>query len=215
MKINHIIILLFLVSVKSFSQEIDGNKVSQIYEVRGLTAAQVFSKINFAIALIYQNANDVIVFNDPDSKRIVIKAMAMVPVINSYKLINPKDPSLLDYVDYNHDYTIILEARDDKFRIEMQYQDGKYYDSDGTDFKLPFPAKMDFLASDLERFKQKAIEEMNQDYFESTSKKKKELYIQSQPRVINNYQKTLNEYATILFQSIYKKILDDLNKDEW
>ena len=215
MKINHIIILLFLVSVNSFSQEIDGNKVSQIYEVRGLTAAQVFSKINFAIALIYQNANDVIVFNDPDSKRIVIKAMAMVPVINSYKLINPKDPSLLDYVDYNHDYTIILEARDDKFRIEMQYQDGKYYDSDGTDFKLPFPAKMDFLASDLERFKQKAIEEMNQDYFESTSKKKKELYIQSQPRVINNYQKTLKEYATILFQSIYKKILDDLNKDEW
>ena len=215
MKINHIIILLFLVSVKSFSQEIDGNKVSQIYEVRGLTATQVFSKINFAIALIYQNANDVIVFNDPDSKRIVIKAMAMVPVINSYKLINPKDPSLLDYVDYNHDYTIILEARDDKFRIEMQYQDGKYYDSDGTDFKLPFPAKMDFLASDLERFKQKAIEEMNQDYFESTSKKKKELYIQSQPRVINNYQKTLKEYATILFQSIYKKILDDLNKDEW
>jgi hypothetical protein len=215
MKINHIIILLFLVSVKSFSQEIDGNKVSQIYEVRGLTAAQVFSKINFAIALIYQNANDVIVFNDPDSKRIVIKAMAMVPVINSYKLINPKDPSLLDYVDYNHDYTIILEARDDKFRIEMQYQDGKYYDSDGTDFKLPFPAKMDFLASDLERFKQKAIEEMNQDYFESTSKKNKELYIQSQPRVINNYQKTLNEYATILFQSIYKKILDDLNEDEW
>jgi hypothetical protein len=215
MKINHIIILLFLVSVKSFSQEIDGNKVSQIYEVRGLTAAQVFSKINFAIALIYQNANDVIVFNDPDSKRIVIKAMAMVPVINSYKLINPKDPSLLDYVDYNHDYTIILEARDDKFRIEMQYQDGKYYDSDGTDFKLPFPAKMDFLASDLERFKQKAIEEMNQDYFESTSKKKKELYIQSQPRVINNYQKTLKEYATILFQSIYKKILDDLNEDEW
>jgi hypothetical protein len=215
MKINHIIILLFLVSVKSFSQEIDGNKASQIYEVRGLTAAQVFSKINFAIALIYQNANDVIVFNDPDSKRIVIKAMAMVPVINSYKLINPKDPSLLDYVDYNHDYTIILEARDDKFRIEMQYQDGKYYDSDGTDFKLPFPAKMDFLASDLERFKQKAIEEMNQDYFESTSKKKKELYIQSQPRVINNYQKTLKEYATILFQSIYKKILDDLNEDEW
>ena len=215
MKINHIIILLFLVSVKSFSQEIDGNKISQVYEVRGASAAQVFSKINFAIALIYQNANDVIVFNDSASKRIVIKAKANVPVINSYKLINPKDPSILDYVDYNHDYTIILEARDDKFRIEMQYQDGKYYDSDGTDFKLPFPAKMDFLAADLERFKLKAIEEMNQDYFESTSKRKKELYIQSQPRVINNYQKTLKEYSTILFQSIYKKIIDDLNKNEW
>jgi len=215
MKINHITILLFLISIKSFSQEINGNKISQVYEVRGVSADQVFSKINFAIALIYQNANDVIVFKDSDSKRIVLKAMAKVPVINSYKLINPKDPSLLDYVDYNHDYTIILEARDNKFRIEMQYQDGKYYDTDGTDFKLPFPAKMDFLAADLERFKQKAIEEMNQDYFESTSKKKKELYIQSQPRVINNYQKTLKEYSTILFQSIYKKILDDLNKKKW
>lgn len=215
MKINHITILLFLISIKSFSQEINGNKISQVYEVRGVSADQVFSKINFAIALIYQNANDVIVFKDSDSKRIVLKAMAKVPVINSYKLINPKDPSLLDYVDYNHDYTIILEARDNKFRIEMQYQDGKYYDSDGTDFKLLFPAKMDFSAADLERFKQKAIEEMNQDYFESTSKKKKELYIQSQPRVINNYQKTLKEYSTILFQSIYKKILDDLNKKKW
>ena len=215
MKINHITILLFLISIKSFSQEINGNKISQVYEVRGVSADQVFSKINFAIALIYQNANDVIVFKDSDSKRIVLKAMAKVPVINSYKLINPKDPSLLDYVDYNHDYTIILEARDNKFRIEMQYQDGKYYDSDGRDFKLLFPAKMDFLAADLERFKQKAIEEMNQDYFESTSKKKKELYIQSQPRVINNYQKTLKEYSTILFQSIYKKILDDLNKKKW
>tara|TARA_B100000795_G_scaffold192981_1_gene147362 strand:- start:624 stop:1271 length:648 start_codon:yes stop_codon:yes gene_type:complete len=215
MKINHITILLFLISIKSFSQEINGNKISQVYEVRGVSADQVFSKINFAIALIYQNANDVIVFKDSDSKRIVLKAMAKVPVINSYKLINPKDPSLLDYVDYNHDYTIILEARDNKFRIEMQYQDGKYYDSEGTDFKLLFPAKMDFLAADLERFKQKAIEEMNQDYFESTSKKKKELYIQSQPRVINNYQKTLKEYSTILFQSIYKKILDDLNKKKW
>ena len=215
MKINHITILLFLIIIKSFSQEINGNKISQVYEVRGVSADQVFSKINFAIALIYQNANDVIVFKDSDSKRIVLKAMAKVPVINSYKLINPKDPSLLDYVDYNHDYTIILEARDNKFRIEMQYQDGKYYDSDGTDFKLLFPAKMDFLEVDLERFKQKAIEEMNQDYFESTSKKKKELYIQSQPRVINNYQKTLKEYSTILFQSIYKKILDDLNKKKW
>ena len=215
MKINQITILLFLISIKSFSQEINGNKISQVYEVRGVSADQVFSKINFAIALIYQNANDVIVFKDSDSKRIVLKAMAKVPVINSYKLINPKDPSLLDYVDYNHDYTIILEARDNKFRIEMQYQDGKYYDSDGTDFKLLFPAKMDFLAADLERFKQKAIEEMNQDYFESTSKKKKEIYIQSQPRVINNYQKTLKEYSTILFQSIYKKILDDLNKKKW
>ncbi|CAI8169532.1 MAG: Uncharacterised protein [Polaribacter sp. SA4-10] len=215
MKINHITILLFLISIKSFSQEINGNKISQVYEVRGVSADQVFSKINFAIALIYQNANDVIVFKDSDSKRIVLKAMAKVPVINSYKLINPKDPSLLDYVDYNHDYTIILEARDNKFRIEMQYQDGKYYDSEGTDFKLLFPAKMDFLEVDLERFKQKAIEEMNQDYFESTSKKKKELYIQSQPRVINNYQKTLKEYSTILFQSIYKKILDDLNKKKW
>ena len=180
MKINHIIILLFLVSIKSFSQKIDGNKISQVYEVRGISAAQIFSKINFAIALIYQN-----------------------------------DPSLLDYVDYNHDYTIVLEARDNKFRIEMQYQDGEYYDSNGIDFKLPFPAKMDFLAVDLERFKLKAIEEMNQDYFESTSKKKKEIYIQSQPRVINNYQKTLKEYSTILFQSIYKKIIDDLNKNDW
>ncbi|MFQ3341324.1 MAG: hypothetical protein ACI9TK_000983 [Flavobacteriaceae bacterium] len=215
MKINYLIILLILLGTRSFSQDIEGNKISQVYEVRGVSAAQVFSNINFATALVYQNANDVVVFNDPDSKRLIIKARALVPVINSYKVMNPKDPSLLDYVDYSHDYTIVLEAREGKYRIEMQYQDGKYYDSEGTDFKLPFPAKMDYIAADFELFKQKAIEEMNQDYFESTSKKKKELYIQSQPRLIENYQKTLKEYATILFQSLYKKILDDLREEAW
>ena len=56
---------------------------------------------------------------------------------------------------------------------------------------------------------------MNQEYYGSTSKKKKEIYIQSQPRVVRQYQQTLKDYATIFFQTLYKKVLDDLKQEDW
>ena len=46
--------LLFCFTYASlFSQKIDGNKISEVYEVRGVDAKQIFSKLNYAIALIF------------------------------------------------------------------------------------------------------------------------------------------------------------------
>ena len=56
---------------------------------------------------------------------------------------------------------------------------------------------------------------MNKDYYSITSRRKKEIYIQSQPRVLKEYQQTLIDYATIYFQSIYKEVLKDNDQDKW
>lgn len=208
--------LLFCFTYASlFSQKIDGNKISEVYEVRGVDAKQIFSKLNYAIALIYEDAADVIKFKDDQSKLLVIKALALVPVLDAYKLMNPNNSALTDYIDYSHNYTLIIEARDEKYRIQMIYQDGKYSDSQLTQYKLPFSSKMDYDMAELEEIMEKAREEMNQDYYDMTSRKKKEIYILSQPKVVREYQQTLKEYSTLFFQSIYKKVLEDIKQEDW
>ena len=208
-------ILFSLICTSLFSQKIEGNKISQVYEVRGMDSKQIFLKLNYAIALIYQDAADVIKFKDDQSKRLIIKALAKVPVLDAYKLMNPNNSELTDYIDYSHNYTLIIEARDEKYRIQMIYDNGKYSDSQLTEYKLPFSAKMDYDNADLEVIMDKARKEMDQDYYDMTSRKKKEIYILSQPKVIRKYQQTLRDYSTLFFQSIYKRVIDDLKQDDW
>jgi len=215
MKKYYLSLFFFLMSILLFAQKIEGNKISHVYEVRGVKAEEIFTKINFAVSLIYQNPNDVIKFKDDHSNRMVIKAVASVPVLDAYKLMNPNNSNLSDYIDYKHNYTIVIAVRDEKYRIELIYQDGKYSDSQLTEYKLPFSAKMDYIPTDIEEIIKQATQEMNQEYYGSTSKKKKEIYIQSQPRVVRQYQQTLKDYATIFFQTLYKKVLDDLKQEDW
>jgi len=56
---------------------------------------------------------------------------------------------------------------------------------------------------------------MSQEYYMMTSRKKKEIYIQSQPRVIKEYQQTLIDYATLFFQSLYKEVLKEVAPEDW
>jgi len=196
------------------AQKIEGNTISQIYEVRGLQSKALFSKIHFAVSLIYQDVHQVIKYSD-SNKRMVLKAVALIPVLDAYKLMNPNNTSLSDYIDYTHDYTSIIEVKDEKYRIELRYQEGSYTDAQLTKYKLPFPAKMDFNSTDLEAVIRKATEEMSQEFYVMTSRKKKELFIQSQPRVFKEYQQTLVDYALLFFQTLYKEVLEDVTPEDW
>ena len=149
------------------------------------------------------------------TKKIVVKAKALVPVLDAYKLMNPNESILSDYLDYSHNYTLVIEVKDEKYRIELTYQNGKYTDSNLTEYKLPFSARMDFTSEDVEQILQKARIEMSQDIYLMTSRRKKEIYIQSQPKVVKEYQQTLIDYATIFFQSLFKQIYEDINEKEW
>ena len=210
-----IVIFFLLIRYSLYSQTIMENKIYQIYNVPNLSSEDIFTEIHFALSLLYQDSEDVIKYINGNTKKIVVKAQALVPVLDAYKLMNPNETVLSDYVDYSHNYTLIIEVKDEKYRVELIYQNGKYTDSSLTEYKLPFSARMDFTAEDIQEILQKARIEMSQDIYLMTSRRKKEIYIQSQPKVVKEYQQTLIDYATIFFQSLYKQIYDDINQKEW
>ena len=210
-----IVIFFLLIRYSLYSQTIMENKIYQIYNVPNLSSEDIFTEIHFALSLLYQDSEDVIKYINENTKKIVVKAQALVPVLDAYKLMNPNETLLSDYVDYSHNYTLIIEVKDEKYRVELIYQNGKYTDSSLTEYKLPFSARMDFTAEDIQEILQKARIEMSQDIYLMTSRRKKEIYIQSQPKVVKEYQQTLIDYATIFFQSLYKQIYDDINQKEW
>lgn len=210
-----IVFIFFLLGYPLYSQTIEENKIYQIYNVPNLSSEDLFTKIHFALSLLYQDSEDVIKYLNKNTKKIVIKAQALVPVLDAYKLMNPNETVLSDYVDYSHNYTLIIEVKDQRYRVELTYQNGKYTDSSLIEYKLPFSARMDFAAEDIQEILQKARIEMSQDIYLMTSRRKKEIYIQSQPKVVKEYQQTLIDYATIFFQSLYKQIYDDINQKEW
>ena len=215
MRILVIVIFFLLIRYPLYSQTIMENKIYQIYNVPNLSSEDIFTEIHFALSLLYQDSEDVIKYINGNTKKIVVKAQALVPVLDAYKLMNPNETVLSDYVDYSHNYTLIIEVKDEKYRVELIYQNGKYTDSSLTEYKLPFSARMDFTAEDIQEILQKARIEMSQDIYLMTSRRKKEIYIQSQPKVVKEYQQTLIDYATIFFQSLYKQIYDDINQKEW
>ena len=210
-----IVIFFLLFRYPLYSQTIVENKIYQIYNVPNLSSEELFTEIHFALSLLYQDSEDVIKYINENTKKIVVKAQALVPVLDAYKLMNPNETVLSDYLDYSHNYTLIIEVKDEKYRVELIYQNGKYTDSSLTEYKLPFSARMDFAAEDIQEILQKARIEMSQDIYLMTSRRKKEIYIQSQPKVVKEYQQTLIDYATIFFQSLYKQIYDDINQKEW
>ncbi len=210
-----IVIFFLLIRYSLYSQTIMENKIYQIYNVPNLSSEEIFTEIHFALSLLYQDSEDVIKYINGNTKKIVVKAQALVPVLDAYKLMNPNETVLSDYIDYSHNYTLIIEVKDEKYRVELIYQNGKYTDSSLTEYKLPFSARMDFTAEDIQEILQKARIEMSQDIYLMTSRRKKEIYIQSQPKVVKEYQQTLIDYATIFFQSLYKQIYDDINQKEW
>lgn len=215
MKKRVIVFFLFLSTTIFYGQEIERNKISQIFAFPGVDASTLFSKLNFAVALTFQNGQEAIKFRDDASKRLIVKAYALVPVLDAYKLMNPKNTELSDYINYTHDYTVILEVKEGKYRIQMFYEDGKFTEDQFTEYRLPFPALMDFTAEDIEKLMEKATQEMKQDYYALTSKRKKEVYIQSQVLVAKKYQETLKEFSGILFQTLYNKIKEDINQKDW
>ena len=210
-----IVIFFLLIRYSLYSQTIMENKIYQIYNVPNLSSEDIFTEIHFALSLLYQDSEDVIKYINGNTKKIVVKAQALVPVLDAYKLMNPNETVLSDYIDYSHNYTLIIEVKDEKYRVELIYQNGKYTDSSLTEYKLPFSARMDFTAEDIQEILQKARIEMSQDIYLMTSRRKKEIYIQSQPKVVKEYQQTLIDYATIFFQSLYKQIYDDINQKGW
>ena len=66
-----IVFIFFLLGYPLYSQTIEENKIYQIYNVPNLSSEDLFTKIHFALSLLYQDSEDVIKYQigaHPDSK---------------------------------------------------------------------------------------------------------------------------------------------------
>jgi hypothetical protein len=66
-----LIILFFLLPFNLFAQEINGTQMSQVFNVEGVSASELHSRINTAIANIFNSANDVIQLNDSQNNKFI------------------------------------------------------------------------------------------------------------------------------------------------
>ena len=55
-----IVFIFFLLGYPLYSQTIEENKIYQIYNVPNLSSKDLFTKIHFALSLLYQDSEDVI-----------------------------------------------------------------------------------------------------------------------------------------------------------
>ena len=59
-----LLFLLLIVPLLNYGQKYGRTTVSNVYEVENVNASDLFSRINFVIANMYNSANDVIQLND-------------------------------------------------------------------------------------------------------------------------------------------------------
>jgi len=86
-------------------------KYSEVVEIPGKTADQLYAKANEWFALTFKSANDVIQLNDPAEKKIIGKGV---------KRISYPDGRNQSELQLNMYFTLMVQFKDGKYRYEIQ-----------------------------------------------------------------------------------------------
>lgn len=208
------LLLVFLfIHLNLFAQEINGSQMSQVFNVEGVTASELHSKINIAIANIFNSAKDVIQLNDTQYNKFIVKGIASVPVENAYKSMYPKNPYIPSIYDFNHPIALSIASRDGRYKVTLKYS-GATYMTNGTMIEATKDPVMDitddYVNSQLEATKQ----EFNRPEYKIVGKKKKQAVLDALPKSIYAYRDGLINYGTLLFQRIYDEV-NSSDSDGW
>jgi len=209
-----LIVFFLIISFNIFAQEISENQISQVFSVDGVDASELHSRINVAIANIFNSANDVIQLNDPKNKKFIIKGIASVPVENSYKAMYPKNPYIPSFYDYDHPINLNMESRDGRYKVTLKYGRPTYMVNGVIQETTKDPMMVitdDYIASQVEITKQ----EFNKPDYLIIGKKKKQAMLDAIPKSINAYSDGLINYGTILFQRIFDEVNSNSENDDW
>lgn len=209
-----LIVFFLIISFNIFAQEISENQISQVFSVDGVDASSLHSRINVAIANIFNSANDVIQLNDPKNKKFIIKGIASVPVENSYKAMYPKNPYIPSFYDYDHPINLNIESRDGRYKVTLKYGRPTYMVNGVIQETTKDPMMVitdDYIASQVEITKQ----EFNKPDYLIIGKKKKQAMLDAIPKSINAYADGLINYGTILFQRIFDEVNSNSENDDW
>ena len=218
-----LLVLLILIPFHSFSQEINGSSISIVYNVEGVDAKELFSRLNYAVANIFNSANDVIQMSDENSNKMVVKALTEIAVKNNNKIIYPKNKYIPEVIVYNHNYTLNIAARDGRYRLELRYLTGKRYVDPapslgimGGYVDLDFPPLMDYSQEDINETKNYFVKKFMDKNYNLISRKKKQILIDNVPAVLDNYQNILKGQAISIFERIHKEVQEaSVNNDDW
>jgi hypothetical protein len=96
--------------MKTPPQDENKNFVYQeVVDVPGITADELYSRAKAALALAYESAPDVTKLDDPQAKKLIVKGYFNISF--SYTLTQ---------VSYKIWHTLILEAKDGKYRVTLK-----------------------------------------------------------------------------------------------
>ena len=214
-----LIILSVLFINYSFSQDLDTNSISKVFQVEGKNASELFSSINLAVANIFNSANDVVQLNDPETKKMVIKAQCDIIIPNATKPLMPKNPYLKKTESYRIDYTFNIASRDGRYRVEIVYNEPQVYVTPSqytpggwmdTQFQSIMNPSQEYINENVEVAKRTA------KAAKYSAKKKKQAYIDGIPNIIQFFSDELVNYANGVFLSINGKVLNaDKKDDDW
>ena len=220
-KMKKLLILLLIAPVLGFGQgtKIKDNTISIVVTNEDLTASELHSRLNNAIANIFNSANDVVQLNDIEGKRIVVKGLAKIIVANSTKAMYKKTKAIPETYEYDHDIALNIASKDGRYRLQLTYSDGKMWIPESqyniAQWKpLEYPAKMDYTQKDIDFWIDYWEKDMENSNWSFVGKKRKQLYLDFVPKQIKLYETTLIEYANNLFVEIIKAV--DLGEtDDW
>ena len=197
-----------------FAQEINGTQMSQVFNVEGVSASELHSRINTAIANIFNSAKDVIQLNDTQNNKFIVKGVASVPVENAYKSMYPKNPYIPSIYDYDHPIALNIASRDGRYKVTLKYSRATYM-TNGTIQEATKDPVMDitddYVNSQLEATKQ----EFNRPEYKIVGKKKKQAMLDALPKSIYAYRDGLINYGTLLFARIFDEVNSPSEEDDW
>jgi hypothetical protein len=206
--------LALLIPLASYAQEINGTQMSQVFNVEGVSASELHSRINTAIANIFNSANDVIQLNDPQNKKFIIKGVASVPVENTYKAMYPKNPYLPSIYNYDHPMTLNIASRDGRYKLTLKYGRATYM-TNGTIQETTVDPLMDFTEEYVNSQVEAQKQMFNRPEYKIVGKKKKQSMLDAIPKSFYAYRDGLIDYGTLLFLRINDEVNSASEEDDW
>lgn len=207
------LVFLFL-PLHLFAQEIKGTQMSQVFNVEGVSASELHSRINIAIANIFNSANDVIQLNDPQNNKFIVKGVASVPVENTYKAMYPKISTIPFIYDYDHPIALNIASRDGRYKVTLKYGRATYM-TNGTIQESPNEPLMDFTEEYVKSLLEATKQLYNKPEFKIIGKKKKQAMLDAMPKSIYAYRDGLIDYGTQLLQRIKDEVNSASEEDDW
>jgi hypothetical protein len=217
-----LLLILLIAPIIGYGQneaKINNNTITLVVVKDGVNSSDLHSRLNYAVANIFNSANDVVQLNDLEGKRIVVKGLAKIDVPNATKAMYKKNKAVPNYIEYDHDIALNIASKDGKYRLQLTYSDGKIwipasaYTVAGWK-NLEYPAKMDYTKDDIDFWISYWKKDMENSNWSLVGKKRRQQYLDFVPEQIQGYQNSLIAYSNNLFNAIVKSV-NSGETDEW